>query len=186
MYLNNTNCVSMGKFEPDYCKKLISLCDTLKMNEAKIQDGNGKNRSSKVAWIKQNDTLYNDMNTIINKHNESAGWNFDLVEFEPFQYTIYEEGDHYDWHIDSHTKPYDNGFIRKISFTLILNEDYEGGEFELATPTPKGNNQNQKFTGKFTTGTIISFPSFVWHKVHKVTKGTRKVLVGWIVGPSFA
>ena len=68
---------------------------------------------------------------------------------------------------------------------LFLNEDYEGGEFEIANPNPKGINQNIKFTDKFTTGTIITFPSFMWHKVHPITKGTRKVLVGWIVGPSF-
>ena len=136
MYLNNTNCVSMGKFEPDYCKKLISLCDTLKMNEAKIKVGNGKNRSSSVAWVKQNDELYQSIEDVIFNHNVKKLYNFSLHEFEPAQYTVYHEGDHYDWHIDSHTKPYDNGFIRKISFTLILNEDYEGGEFELATPTP--------------------------------------------------
>ena len=134
---------------------------------------------------KQNDELYQSIEDVIFNHNVKAEWNFDLKEFEPFQYTIYEEGDHYDWHIDSHTKPYPNGFIRKISFTLCLNEDYEGGEFEIASLNPKGVNQNIKFKDKFTTGTLISFPSFSWHKVHPVTKGTRKVLVGWIVGPPF-
>jgi PKHD-type hydroxylase len=185
VYLTNNNCISVSKFEPDYCNKLIALCDTLKLEEATIQDGNGKNRSSSVAWVKQNDELYQSIEEVIFNHNVKAEWNFDLKEFEPFQYTIYEEGDHYDWHIDSHTKPYPNGFIRKISFTLCLNEDYEGGEFEIASLNPKGVNQNIKFKDKFTTGTLISFPSFSWHKVHPVTKGTRKVLVGWIVGPSF-
>ena len=61
--------------------------------------------------------------------NKESGWNYSLKEFEPLQYTIYKEGDFYDWHIDSHTKPYENGMIRKLSFTLCLNEDYEGGNF---------------------------------------------------------
>jgi PKHD-type hydroxylase len=76
--------------------------------------------------------------------------------------------------------------IRKVSFTLCLNEEYEGGEFEVARPNP--NPEKHKFTKfkeKFTMGTLISFPSFVWHKVHPVTSGTRKVLVGWATGPSF-
>jgi PKHD-type hydroxylase len=102
------------------------------------------------------------------------------------QYTVYETNDHYDWHIDSHSKPYPNGCIRKISFTLCLNEDYEGGEFEISKPNPKPEKHiNTKFTDKFTLGTVISFPSFVWHKVNPVTSGTRKVLVGWSVGPQF-
>ena len=70
-------------------------------------------------------------------------------------------------------------------FTLCLNEDYEGGELEIANLNPKRINQNIKFKDKFTTGTIVTFPSFMWHKVHPVTKGTRKVLVGWVVGPPF-
>ena len=53
---------------------------------------------------------------------------FLLTEFEPLQYSIYNNDDHYDWHIDSHEKPYDNGLVRKLSFTLCFNEDYEGGD----------------------------------------------------------
>ena len=185
MFLKNNHCVSIAKFSPQYCDEIIQKADKLPIAEAAIQDGNQDNRSSNVAWIKENQQLYKDLEKTILEHNKSAGWNYDLKEFEPFQYTIYNEDDHYDWHIDSHTDPYPNGFIRKLSFTLCLNEDYEGGEFEIANPNPKGINQNITFTDKFTTGTIITFPSFMWHKVHPITKGTRKVLVGWIVGPSF-
>jgi len=172
-------------FNEDYCNNIIENSEKLRIKEAAIQDGDNKNRSSKVAWIKENDELYEDIKEVIFNHNVKADWNFKLKEFEPLQYTIYEEGDHYDWHIDSHTKPYDNGYIRKLSFTLCLNEDYEGGELEIANLNPKRINQNIKFKDKFTTGTIVTFPSFMWHKVHPVTKGTRKVLVGWVVGPPF-
>ena len=34
-----------------------------------------------------------------------------------------------------------------------------------------------------TKGTIINFPSFVWHRVTPVTKGTRYSLVVWHNGP---
>tara|TARA_B100000902_G_scaffold399006_1_gene467922 strand:- start:1109 stop:1669 length:561 start_codon:yes stop_codon:yes gene_type:complete len=185
MYLTNNNCLSISMFNEDYCNNIIENSEKLRIKEAAIQDGDNKNRSSKVAWIKENDELYEDIKEVIFNHNVKADWNFKLKEFEPLQYTIYEEGDHYDWHIDSHTKPYDNGYIRKLSFTLCLNEDYEGGELEIANLNPKRINQNIKFKDKFTTGTIVTFPSFMWHKVHPVTKGTRKVLVGWVVGPPF-
>ena len=68
--------------------------------------------------------------------NDENNWNFSLKEFEPLQYTIYNIGDHYDWHIDSHKKPYNNGLIRKLSFTLCLNDDYEGGDFRICQPHP--------------------------------------------------
>ena len=32
---------------------------------------------------------------------------------------------------------------------------------------------------------IIVFPSHIWHKVHTVTSGVRKTLVGWIIGKPF-
>ena len=185
MYLTNNNCVSISKFNQNYCSTIIENSDKLRLKKAAIQDGNNKNRSSKVAWIKENNQLYKDMEDVIFNHNVKADWNFNIKEFEPFQYTVYEEGDHYDWHIDSHIKPYPNGFIRKISFTLCLNEDYEGGELEIANLNPKGINKNIHFKTRFTSGTIVTFPSFMWHKVHPVTKGIRKVLVGWIVGPPF-
>jgi len=35
-------------------------------------------------------------------------------------------------------------------------------------------------------GTMIIFPSFVWHKVNPVLTGVRKTLVGWVVGKPFA
>jgi len=185
MYLTNNHCLSVSAFSESWCKEVIKNAENLKIQKASIQDGNNNNRSSRVAWIKENEELYKSLENIIYGHNAKAGWNFDIREFEPFQYTIYEKGDHYNWHIDSHTKPYNNGSIRKISFTLCLNDEYEGGQFEIASLNPKGIDQNIRFDKKFTIGTVISFPSFSWHKVHPVTKGTRKVLVGWIVGPSF-
>jgi len=185
MQLDNNHCISFGRFDKKYCDEIIYQAEQKKLQEAKIQDGNQNNRKSKISWL-TNDKLNKDINNIILDHNKKAKWNFLLKEFEPLQYTVYEVNDHYDWHIDSHNKPYLNGYIRKISFTLCLNEDYEGGEFEISSPNPKPEKHiNQKFKDKFTLGTIISFPSFIWHKVNPVTSGTRKVLVGWVVGPQF-
>ena len=47
--------------------------------------------------------------------NKESGWNYSLKEFEPLQYTIYNKGDFYDWHIDT----LDNGMIRKLSFLYV-------------------------------------------------------------------
>jgi PKHD-type hydroxylase len=186
MYLQNNHCISVGKFTESFCNQIIDIAGNQQLKEATIQDGNNNNRSSKITWLKNNSFLDNQFIKIIEEHNKKANWNFALHDLEPLQYTVYYINDHYDWHIDSHTKPYNNGLIRKISFTLCLNEDYEGGEFEISSPNPKPEKHiNTKFTDKFTLGTFISFPSFVWHKVNPVTSGTRKVLVGWSLGPQF-
>jgi PKHD-type hydroxylase len=186
MYLENNHCISFGRFDKNFCDEIIKQAESKKLTDAIIQDGNQNNRNSKINWL-TNERLNKEMYSVINEHNKKAKWNFNIKEFEPLQYTVYEINDHYDWHIDNHKKPYPNGYIRKISFTLCLNESYEGGEFEISNPNPKPDKHiNIKFNDKFTLGTVISFPSFVWHKVNNVTKGTRKVLVGWAVGPSFS
>ena len=67
--------------------------------------------------------------------------------------------------------------------TVLLNDDYEGGEFQFAT-------YNQEKctidTAKFNkTGSIIVFPSDMEHRVAPVTKGIRYSLVIWFLGPPF-
>ena len=34
-------------------------------------------------------------------------------------------------------------------------------------------------------GTMIVFPSYLWHRVKPVIKGPRKSLVGWFLGKPF-
>ena len=97
------------------------------------------------------------------------------------QYTIYNEGDFYNWHTDHHLKPYKNNTVRKLSFTLCLNDEYEGGDFEICDPHPEPD-LSTTTTFKFKKGTMIVFPSHIWHRVKPVTKGIRKSLVGWVVG----
>jgi PKHD-type hydroxylase len=170
-------------FTSQFCDNLLHLGEQKQIEEAKIKDGNQVNRQSKVSWIKDKQV---EITKAINRVNKKNNWNFELSAIEPLQYTIYGEKDFYDWHIDSHTKPYDNGLIRKISFTICLNEDYEGGEFELSLPNPKPEKHKFfKFNKVFKKGTLIVFPSFMWHKVNPVAKGFRKVIVGWVLGKPF-
>ena len=69
--------------------------------------------------------------------------------------------------------------VRKLSFTLQLSDpdDYEGGNVQLI------NEANQNYIAPRQRGTIILFDSRTQHRVLKVTKGTRRSIVGWVVGP---
>jgi len=191
MFLDPIHFIKEEAFSKSFCEKIMNIGYQKKLELAKIQDGNQVNRKSHVTFIQDKD-IESEVTKVVNEVNEKTGWNFLLREFEPLQYTIYNVRDHYDWHIDSHGKPYKNGLIRKLSFTICLNDDetlnnnYTGGDFEICLPHPYHNkNKYFRFRKVFKQGTIIVFPSHIWHKVHPVVSGTRKVLVGWVVGKAF-
>ena len=121
MYLENNHCISIGRFSKSFCDNIITTAEKNALALAEIDSklNNNKTRSSKVVFLKD-DKLSYALRTVINEHNKSAKWNFNIKEFEPLQYTVYDVNDHYDWHIDSHSYVYPNGMIRKISFTLCL------------------------------------------------------------------
>ena len=69
--------------------------------------------------------------------------------------------------------------VRKLSFAIQLSDpdDYEGGNVQLLDEA--GN----QYVVPRQRGTIVLFDSRTQHRVCKVTKGIRKSLVGWTVGP---
>ena len=111
-------------------------------------------------------------------------WNFDLDAIEPLQYGEYGKKEEYGWHVDQHNKPYNDGRLRKISFSVFLNNDYTGGEFDLELHSPSVKDRYDTFT-KLPLNTALFFKSDYWHRVRPVTKGVRKSLVGWVLGPKF-
>ena len=151
-----------------------------------------KIRNSDVIWL--NDVwIYEKIVPLIYEANKYAGWNFEVDWFEQMQFTIYGKNQHYDWHWDSLNAPYEspdvnfNGKIRKISVTVSLTDplEYAGGklEFDLRN-THKGSNIIECKEVK-KQGSVIVFPSHVWHRVTPVTKGTRYSLVIWGLGRPF-
>ena len=132
--------------------------------------------------------------------NKNAGWNFEWDRSEACQFTKYKLNQYYDWHCDSWPKPYkrknidalDHGKIRKLSMTCQLTDgsEYEGGELEFDFRDYDPNMRDElkhlkKATEILTKGSIIVFPSFLWHRVKPVTKGVRYSLVVWHLGYSF-
>ena len=191
MFLNTVHYIQEEAISKSLCENIMKTAYQRRLELAKIADGNQVNRKSYITWYDDKE-LSTKIFDVIKDINIKTKWNFNLTELEPLQYTIYNLRNFYDWHIDSHTKPYKNGLIRKLSFTICLNDNelennnYTGGDFEICLPHPYHNkNKYFRFRKVFKQGTIIVFPSHIWHKVHPITSGTRKVLVGWVVGKSF-
>lgn len=149
-------------------------------------------RKSNIVWMEDR-WIYQEVHPFIHAANKQAGWNYQWDWSETSQYTIYNKGGYYDWHCDSWPAPYkgegeQKGKIRKLSVTVCLSDasEFEGGdlEFDYRNVHPKKPKPIIK-ASDLTKGSIVVFPSWVWHRVTPVTKGIRKSLVVWSCGWPF-
>ena len=163
-----------------------------KLNQSEVKDLK-KKRNSNIVWM--NDRwIYKEIQPYVHQANANAGWNYQWDFSESCQFTKYEKCQFYDWHCDSWDKPYirenpnapDHGKIRKLSVTVTLSDpkEYKGGEleFDFRNYDPHMRDESKhriQCKEILPKGSIIVFPSFVWHRVKPVTSGTRYSLVVW-------
>jgi PKHD-type hydroxylase len=186
--------IKRGKLEQEQ----IALIGGRQINEnkkisKKIVNDLKKWRNSNIAWL--NDAwIYREIRPYVQQANVAAGWNFDWDWSESCQFTKYSKDQFYDWHSDCFDVPYQssnknfNGKIRKLSVTVSLSDpkDYKGGELEFDFKNTGKDIPSIKICDEIKSrGSIVVFPSFVWHKVRPVTKGTRYSLVIWNLGYPF-
>ena len=167
-----------------------------KLNQKEIKDLK-KKRDSNIVWISDR-WVYREIQPYVHQANANAGWNFEWHFSESCQFTKYKKGQYYDWHCDSWDKPYykpqnpqdpSNGKIRKLSVTVTLSDpkDYKGGEleFDFRNFDPDKKRNVRKCTEILPKGSLVVFPSFVWHRVCPVKSGERNSLVIWNLGSPF-
>ena len=152
-----------------------------------------KYRNSNIVWL-DDPWIFNAVQPFIREANLHSGWNFEWSWSETAQFTAYHKNQHYDWHADSWNKPYNcpeldnkHGRIRKLSVTVSLSDpkDYTGGELEFDFRNSKKGNNKKVCKEIRPRGSIVVFPSFVWHRVKPVKSGTRYSLVIWNIGWPF-
>ena len=165
------------------------------LNKDQIKDLKRK-RNSDLVWM-SDPWIYKEIHPYVHMANQNAGWNFEWDRTEACQFTKYKLNQYYGWHCDSWDKPYDKegpqkGKIRKLSMTCQLTDgsEYEGGEleFDFRNYDPNMRDQNKhvrKVIEILPKGSIIVFPSHLWHRVRPVTKGIRYSLVAWHLGYPF-
>lgn len=170
-------------FSDPEIEKIISEGDSIPKQDAKIGTAVlDKNiRETSISWIpsskEDNKWLFRKLTDIIIDCN-SRYFGFDVTTIENLQYSVYNVNGHYKSHID--TKYSQALGARKLSFSLMLTDpnEYEGGDLRIHTGTEPTILPKEK-------GTIVFFPSYTLHDVTPVTKGVRKALVGWVLGPAF-
>tara|TARA_R110000824_G_scaffold268328_4_gene456949 strand:- start:355 stop:996 length:642 start_codon:yes stop_codon:yes gene_type:complete len=166
-----------------------------KLNKKQVMDLK-KKRDSDIVWMNER-WIYNEIHPYIHYANKSAGWNFEWDHSETCQFTKYKKGQYYGWHSDSWHKPYkrentqdpSHGKIRKLSVTVSLTDpkEYTGGELEFDFRNREGGKKTEinKCTEILPKGSLVVFPSFVWHRVCPVKSGERNSLVLWNLGWPF-
>jgi PKHD-type hydroxylase len=185
------------------CEEIIKFGNSKEAVQAGIGEENEinfnvlKKRNSKVSWLNE-PWIYNEIIPYVKTANVNAGWDFQWDWAENIQFTKYGKNQFYNWHCDSFTKPYErpedlnfHGKIRKLSATINLTDpkEYSGGDFQFDF---RNYNPDQRTKKNITTikkaktqGTIIVFPSHVWHRVTPITRGNRSSLVIWCLGYPF-
>jgi PKHD-type hydroxylase len=181
-----THATLSETFTAEECDAIISL-GLQKLEQAKIASGEveNKTRSSKVNFLfpsEETKWIFERIKEVTDNVNDRL-FNFDLVYFPNMQFTSYSVGDYYDWHMDLIPGGKNQPFTRKLSLSVVLSDplEYEGGELEVNRYA----DDSCEIALKPKQGTVVFFPSFIQHRVTKVTKGSRYSLVIWVEGDRF-
>jgi len=155
-----------------------------------------KQRDSNIVWLDEK-WIYKEIHPYVNIANKNAGWNFQWDWSESCQFTKYKKEQFYDWHRDAWDQPYNrknekdpsHKKIRKLSVTVSLSDekDYKGGEleFDFKNTDMRTKPEIIKCKEVLPKGSLVVFPSFVWHRVCPVKKGERYSLVIWSCGDPY-
>jgi PKHD-type hydroxylase len=164
----------------EQCELIIKEADWLKKETAEYMVGkdsevNNSIRKTTVTFMPFHSVVGCIMNTHLLEINKYQ-WNYDIRGIQDIQIGHYGIGGHYDWHPDT-MPPDENNMQRKLSAVLMLSDpnDYEGGLLEIKDVE----------LPKLAQGTVIIFPSPMYHRVTELTKGERYTAVAWAVGPAF-
>ena len=139
-------------------------------------------RSSTVNWI-HNTPEHAPIFDIVWKYALYANqhyFGFHIDDLPSLQFTEYDaaENGKYDRHQDTFwLRP--DGKHRKMSMVIQLTDPdtYEGGDFEFRDAN------NLDMSKSKEKGSLIMFPSIMYHRIKPLTKGTRYSIVSWINGP---
>jgi PKHD-type hydroxylase len=150
---------------------------------------NSNRRITDVCWTNEQ-WVYDLIWPYMQEANNTSGWNLDISAAESTQIGRYRKGGFYAWHkdgsadslaaYDTPENEFTHGNVRKISMSLILNDSFEGGEFEFCC---YDGGECEITPIELKAGDMIFFLSGMEHRVTPVTKGVRYSLVSWFLGP---
>ena len=170
-------------YSKEQCKEICSNLERdCKITPAKDIPSSGVVKSANVdlvSWKLAKDYIHDLEQHVMLTNQMYFGLDlYDLTDRICVNYNQYQSdvNGEYGWHQD-----YRENDIWDVKLTAIVNlsdEEYEGGHFELfLTGGPR------RILELDTPGSVIVFPSWIYHRVTPVTKGNRKTLSIWFTGP---
>ena len=186
----NTCCWYETRIPESLMKSLLDDLDRVDENifiksEVNPHDSEVKDsvRKSQHCWIPSTHWIGGFLwHYIMTANKDNFLYDISHIDTDMIQYTQYDKGDFYNWHTDMDlcdiNEP--DQLVRKLSFTLQLTNDdeYTGGNLEFAD----FDDSTYRFLVPKSRGTVIVFDSRTPHRVTPIESGTRKSLVGWVVG----
>ena len=166
-----------------FCDDVINLAKNYESKTAVIDKEGNFNKDIRLSDVKF-------LDPVAEQQIVQPIWNFvQLANIQSFdvdlygcfvlQFTSYKKGHFYKRHIDVAWKKDQNEpkADRKLSVSILLNDpsEFTGGDLII---------EGDKIEMK-ERGAMVVFPSYVFHEVTKVTRGTRLSLVSWIDGPKW-
>lgn len=143
-------------------------------------------RQAQVRLVDNYPGIQNLLVPFINQANENA-FRFDIEKILWARYTIYGRpvqpdymSNATEWHHDInyiHEKDHE----RKLTVHVQMSDDHEskGGDFMFKwAENPPPDALRKK-------GTVLVFPSYLEHRISKVTDGSNKHITAWVIGPSW-
>ena len=136
-----------------------------------INAGIGKNntasegRSTKVTFI-DNPFIKNYIYELVIRNFK----NYIIEEAEDLQFATYTKGDFYGLHKDADET---NNRVLSITVQLSKSSEYKGGDLVF---------DYDRHPMERRQGTVIIFPSNLYHEIKPITKGKRYSLVQWFKG----
>ncbi len=183
------------------CDGIVKFLDNLdlKWEEGKVRDVevDYRARKSDIAWVDDEELKLFVWSQFVSANNSDPDWCFNIDAMDAIQYTVYKmsptpndsnplaaQSGHYEWHNDVVMSADSNvpRMCRKLSMTIVLNDGWEGCEFECGS-VKGGNLISEKIP--LNKGDVLVFPSSMQHRINPILSGERKVLVSWAWGPLF-
>lgn len=170
----------LGQMDADSCDRVVAeLCQVPSRDAVMGIDGNETDHSTRDTTVRFADPKYwlsQVFDKVAEEANKVCGWDYEITTREAVQFAEYRNGQHYAWHTDIFTLS-GNPIDRKITVVALLNDGFDGGEFDIRLYS--------EYRAPLTKGTIICFPSVLEHRVLPVTSGVRYSATMWLSGPRF-
>jgi PKHD-type hydroxylase len=167
-------------YTKEQCKEISMSLRSANQTTYVDQAAPGKKVNTNVISVHDVACYFGKLFELVEFANEEI-FGFEVFDHLPrtINYNCYsDENNEYPFHKDST----DYGSSRDIKLTAILNistQPYTGGEFEYFDCEINRIEQIDQ------PGSLLVFPSFVFHRVKPVTSGMRETVSVWFNGPNW-